>query len=97
MAGNDIWRTAVAPLQGGAKPEFVPRYCFFSLGIMLHEAESAAFEGNSSISIEKLRELQAHCEKMIDVLAPNHRGRPKLVALGDYAAFRRKSTKRILV
>jgi hypothetical protein len=80
MAGKEIWGTAVAPLNDGVRPEFVTRYCFFSLGIMLHEAENAAVEGDSSISVEKLRELQAHCEKMVGILAPGSKGRPRLVA-----------------
>lgn len=80
MASKEIWGTAVAPLNDGASPEFVTRYCFFSLGIMLHEAESAAAEGDNSTSVKKLRELQAHCEKMVGILAPGSKGRPKLVA-----------------
>ena len=62
------------------QPEFVTRYCFYSLATMLDQAEDAAVGGHSHQAIEKLRELQAHCEKMISALAPEQKGRPKLVA-----------------
>ena len=81
MAGKEIWVTAVEPTESAmVHPEFVTRYCFYSLATMLDQAEDAAVEGHSQQAIEKLRELQGHCEKMIGVLAPEQKGRPKLVA-----------------
>jgi hypothetical protein len=81
MAGKEIWATAVEPTESAmVQPEFVTRYCFYSLATMLDQAEDAAVEGHSQQAIEKLRELQVHCEKMIGVLAPEQKGCPKLVA-----------------
>ena len=81
MAGKEIWATAVkSTTTAMVQPEFVTRYCFYSLATMLDQAEGAAVGGHSQQAIEKLRELQAHCEKMISVLAPEQKGRPKLVA-----------------
>jgi hypothetical protein len=80
MAGKEIWATAVEPTGAMVQPDFVARYCFYSLTTMLGQAEDAAVGGHSRQAIEKLRELQAHCEKMIGVLAPEHKGCPKIVA-----------------
>ena len=81
MAGKEIWATAVKPTTSAmVQPEFVTRYCFYSLATMLDQAEDAAVGGHSQQAIEKLRELQAHCEKMISVLAPGQKGCLKLVA-----------------
>lgn len=53
---------------------------FYALGKMLAEAETAGLTGCDVDAAEHLRELQAHCEKMIGVLAPDKKGRPSLVA-----------------
>ena len=79
MAGKEIWATAVEPTSAKVQPEFVTRYCFYSLATMLDQAEDAAVGGHSQQAIQKLRELQAHCEKMVRVLAPEQKGCPKLV------------------
>ena len=54
--------------------------CFYALGVFLAEAETAALSGCDVDAVEKLRELQAHTEKLIAALAPDQRGRPSLVA-----------------
>ena len=46
---------------------------------MLVEAEMASFSGCDGDAAQKLRELQAHCEKLVAMLAPAEQGRPKLV------------------
>ena len=79
MAGKEIWATAIEPTRSMVQPEFVTRYCFYSLATMLDQAEDAAVGGQSQQAIQKLRELQAHCEKMVRVLAPEQKVCPKLV------------------
>ena len=53
---------------------------FYALNKMLEAAELAARSGSKDEAVEHLRELQAHCEKMIGILAPQEKTRPKLVA-----------------
>ena len=53
---------------------------FYALGKMLEAAEIAARIGTKAEAVEHLRELQAHCEKMVGILAPQEKKRPKLVA-----------------
>jgi hypothetical protein len=53
---------------------------FYALGRMLDEAETSALTGCDIEAAERLRELQAHCEKLIAVLAPEQKKRPRLVA-----------------
>lgn len=52
---------------------------FYALTRMLADAETSSIEGKH-IAIEHLRELQAHCEKMIALLAPEEKRRPAIVA-----------------
>jgi hypothetical protein len=51
---------------------------FYALTRMLDTAESAVLNGCERDAIESLRELQAHCEKLVAMLAPRWRGRPAL-------------------
>jgi hypothetical protein len=53
---------------------------FYALYKMLEAAELAARLGTKADAVEHLRELQAHSEKMIRILAPQEKTRPKLVA-----------------
>jgi hypothetical protein len=53
---------------------------FYALSKMLEAAELAAGLGTKADAVEHLRELQAHSEKMIRILAPQEKTRPKLVA-----------------
>jgi len=53
---------------------------FFALIIMVEAAELAARHGLTTDAIEHLRELQAHCEKMIGIVATHEKRRPRLVA-----------------
>jgi hypothetical protein len=52
---------------------------FHALGRMLAEAEVASLSGCDDDAAQKLRELQAHCEKLIAMLAPAEKGCLKLV------------------
>jgi hypothetical protein len=53
---------------------------FYALGKMLDAGELAARLGPRTEAVEHLRELQAYCERMIKILAPEEKARPKLVA-----------------
>ena len=53
---------------------------FYGLSKMLEAAELAARGGSKAEAVEHIRELQAHCEKMVAILAPEEKARPKLVA-----------------
>jgi hypothetical protein len=52
---------------------------FYALNKMLEAAEIAARIGTKTEAVEHLRELQAHCERMIAILAPGDRQTLKLV------------------
>ena len=76
--GRELWRSAQDYADRcGAKSAKAMR--FYALGKMLAEAETAALMDRDVDATEHLRELQAHCEKLVEMLAPAQRGRPKLV------------------
>ena len=53
---------------------------FYALTRMLAEAETAMLIGSDAEAADLVRELQAHCEKMIGILAPERKKGPTLVA-----------------
>jgi hypothetical protein len=53
---------------------------FYGLSKMLEAAELAARLGTKAEAVEYLREVQARCEKMVGILAPQEKASPKLVA-----------------
>ena len=53
---------------------------FYALTRMLDAAESALLKGCEQEAVEHLRELQAHCERMIEKIVPNSTGQPRVVA-----------------
>jgi hypothetical protein len=53
---------------------------FYALSKMLDAAELDARSDSKAEAVEHLRELQAHCQNMIGILAPQEKTRPKLVA-----------------
>jgi hypothetical protein len=67
-------------LRGGAESTIGAGDALLALSKMLEAAELAARLGTKTEAVEQLRELQAHCEKMIGILAPEEKTRPKLVA-----------------
>ena len=78
-SGKELWDTAdLFRTDGSARS--ARALSFFALGRMLAEAEDAASIGRDTEAVEHLRELQAHCEKLIATLAPEIKGRPRLVA-----------------
>ena len=75
--GIEIWQAADA-VQGNVKSANIMR--FYALNRMLFEAEGTALIGGDAQAAVQLRELQAHVEKLVAMLAPEQKGRPKLVA-----------------
>jgi hypothetical protein len=77
--GMDVWASADKLVgKDGARSANAMR--FYALARMLAEAETAMLMGRSLESAELVRELQAHCEKMIAILAPELKTGPTLVA-----------------
>jgi hypothetical protein len=77
--GADRWVAADRFAQYGG-PHSVKSMRFYALTSMLADAETSCIEGKDMEAIEHLRELQAHCEKMIALLAPEEKHRPTIVA-----------------
>jgi hypothetical protein len=48
---------------------------FYALSKMLEAAEIAAHSGAKNEAVEHIRELQAHCERMIALLKPEKKER----------------------
>jgi hypothetical protein len=76
--GAEIWASAERIAQEVSEQSAQWRR-FQALNRMLAEAENSATRSHEE-TVQKLRELQAHCEKLIGVLSPEKCGRPKLVA-----------------
>jgi hypothetical protein len=77
--GQELWASAgEIDDNGGSKPAMAMR--FHALAKMLSEAQQASVTDRNSEAAEHLRELQAHCEKLITILAPDKKGGPTLVA-----------------
>ena len=77
--GKEVWASAEKLKdKGGARSANAMR--FYALTRMLAEAETAMLTGSEAESAELVRELQAHCEKMIAILAPDRKIGPTLVA-----------------
>ena len=77
--GKDLWDAALEHGgKGGVRSIHAMR--FYALAKMLAEAESAWLTDNDEQSVENLRRLQAHCEKMISELAPSTSVKPTLVS-----------------
>ena len=77
--GKDLWESAGDfSRMCGVQSAIAAR--FYALGRMLAEAEVASLSGCDGDAAQKLRELQTHCEKLVVMLAPAEKGRPKLVA-----------------
>ena len=76
--GKQLWDAAVEHgAKGGARSVNAMR--FYALAKMLAEAETAWLSDNDLQSAKRLRQLQAHCEKMISELAPAASSKPTLV------------------
>ena len=77
--GADKWKAGDS-FAGNGSLRSAQAMRFYGLSKMLEAAELAARFGSKAEAVEHLRELQAHCEKMVGILAPREKTRPKLVA-----------------
>lgn len=76
--GKELWDAAVEQgAKGGVRSVNAMR--FYALAKMLAEAETAWLSDNDQKSAECLRQLQAHCEKMISALTSTASAKPTLV------------------
>lgn len=75
--GRNVWDSADAfESRGGARSVNAMRS--YTLAKMVAEAESAWLTSDATKAVEHIRELQAHCEKMILGLAPDAAVNPAL-------------------
>lgn len=78
-SGKDLWASAdECADHRGVKSAKAMR--FYALAKMLAEAETAGLTDRDLDAAVYLRELQAHCEKLIVQLAPDKKRSPSLVA-----------------
>ena len=77
--GKEIWEAADKGTKSGNQRS-ANAMRFYALSRMLAEAETSALSGLDAEAAEQLRELQAHAEKLVTMLAPDKKGRPSLVA-----------------
>ena len=78
-SGKDLWKSADEYAgRCGAKSATAMR--FYALGKMLAEAETAGLTECDVNAAEQLRELQAHCEKLMALLAPDKKVSPSRMA-----------------
>ena len=77
--GKELWDSADR-MRADGSTKCAKAMRFFALTRMLAEAEDTALMGNDIEAAARLRELQAHCEKLIGMMAPERKGRPSLVA-----------------
>ena len=77
-SGKQLWEGAQFAELCGSKS--ATSFRFVALAQMLTEAEDTIVCGRTSAGIGCLRELQAHCERMIALLAPSEKGGPKGLA-----------------
>jgi len=78
MSGQEIWNSAMRYGEV-LNPIFAVRPCFYALNVMLAEAEHVAARGDTFEAVRKVRELQAYLEKLVGIMAPREKARPKLV------------------
>ena len=78
--GSDRWRVAEQMAADGSL-RGARAMRFYALSKMLEAAEIAARTGAKDEAVEHIRELQAHCERMVAQLNPTkEEGRLRMVA-----------------
>ena len=78
--GSDRWRVAEQMAADGSLRS-ARAMRFYALSKMLEAAEIAARTGAKDEAVEHIRELQAHCERMVAQLTPTKKeGRLRMVA-----------------
>jgi alpha-D-ribose 1-methylphosphonate 5-triphosphate synthase subunit PhnL len=80
MSDDELWHTVLDRVRAGAiRPEFASDYWFKELRAALDHAEANLDIQNAQAVVRAFRELQARCETIIGVLAPEEKGVPRLV------------------
>ena len=77
MNGLEIWQAADTQGRDEKSAHLVRIYALVQ---MMAEAQSAVVEGDPARTVEHLRAVQAHAEKMVGMLAPGKKSKPTLVA-----------------
>jgi hypothetical protein len=79
MTDDERWSTVLERAKSGAiRPAYASGYWFNELRAVLDHAERQVSIHDPD-AIVQLRELQARCESIIQVLAPNEKASPRLV------------------
>ena len=79
-AEDDILRTILGGVESGRfRADDVMGFIFEGIDDAVREAELAARGGSKPLAVERLRELQALSERLIKLLAPEEKSRPRLV------------------
>ena len=68
MSGMEIWNAAMHFHVPGISRDLMVRHCFYALNIMLKEAEMVSVKGDVADSVGKIREVQAHLEKVVRIM-----------------------------
>ena len=79
-AEDDILQTILSCVEKGRfRADDVMGFIFEGIDNAVREAECAARAGSKPLAVERLRELQALSERLIGILAPAEKRRPRLV------------------
>ena len=79
-AEDDILRTILSCVENGRfRADDVMGFIFERIDHAVREAEFAARGGSKPLAVERLRELQALSERLIGILAPAEKARPRLI------------------
>jgi hypothetical protein len=79
-ADDDILRTILSCVEEGRfSGDDVMGFIFEGIDNAVREAELATRGGSKPMAVQRLRELQALAERLIGILAPAERSRPRLI------------------
>jgi hypothetical protein len=79
-ADDDILQTILGGVEEGRyRADAVMGFIFEGIDQAVREAEIAARGSSKPIAVQRLRELQAFSERLIGILAPAERSKPRLV------------------
>ena len=80
MDDEELWRAVLDRVAAGAiRPQYAAGYWIKELRGVLDHAEAHINIHNADEVVRNLRELQARCENIIGVLAPDEKAGPRLV------------------
>ena len=80
-ADDDSLRTIISCVEDGRfRADDVMGFILEGITNAVREAEFAVRAGSKPLAVERLRELQALSERLIGILAPAEKSRPRLVS-----------------